>query len=88
MTVSAIAGGSATMPEGNIKMELHQGQMGITYLSEAIAEATLDDQQRLAFKCHLVPSAGGRPSGHVFMSGSVPVVLDWMPAVQVGCGTP
>lgn len=79
-------GGSATVPEGTVHVELCDGRMGTTKLEEATVDANLDSQQRFTFTCHLVPTSN-RQSGYVHLDGSMPVVLDWMPAVQVDCST-
>lgn len=68
------AGGSATAPEGEILVRLFEGAVGPTRLSQATATARLDKQQRLAFDCHLEP-AQARQTGHVKLSGSLPLLF-------------
>ena len=55
-------------------MRLFEGAVGPTRLATASATARLDSQQRLAFKCHLEP-AQARHTGHVQLSGSLPLLL-------------
>ena len=63
------------MPEGEILVRLFEGAVGPTRLAQATATARLDSQQRLAFDCHLEP-AQARQTGHVKLSGSLPLLFN------------
>ena len=70
----ACAGGSVSIPEGEVLVRLFEGAVGPTRLAQASATARLDSQQRLAFQCHLEP-AQARHTGHVKLSGSLPLLF-------------
>lgn len=63
-------------------MRLFEGAVGPTRLAQATATAHLDSQQRLAFHCHLEP-AQARQTGHVKLSGSLPLLFSTQMAVTV-----
>ena len=63
-------------------MRLFEGAIGPTRLAQATATACLDSQQRLAFDCHLEP-AQARQTGHVKLSGSLPLIFTDQPAAAV-----
>ncbi len=63
-------------------MRLFEGAIGPTRLAQATATACLDSQQRLAFDCHLEP-AQARQTGHVKLSGSLPLTFTNQPSAVV-----
>ena len=63
-------------------MRLFEGAIGPTRLAQATATACLDSQQRLAFDCHLEP-AQARQTGHVKLSGSLPLTFTDQPNTVV-----
>ena len=63
-------------------MRLFEGAIGPTRLAQATATACLDSQQRLAFDCHLEP-AQARQTGHVKLSGSLPLTFTNQPSPVV-----
>ena len=71
--VRPCAGGSATVPEGEVSVRLYDGAIGPTYLAQAQAQASLSAAQQLAFSADLAPAEAGRHSGHVRVSGSIPL---------------
>lgn len=71
-----------SVPEGEILVRLFEGAVGPTRLAQATATARLDRQQRLAFHCHLEP-AQARHTGHVKLSGSLPLLLTTQSPDQV-----
>ena len=70
------------MPEGEIVVRLFEGAIGPTRLAQATATACLDSQHRLAFDCHLEP-AQARQTGHVKLSGSLPLTFTNQPSAVV-----
>lgn len=66
-------GGSAAVPEGEVVVRLYDGAVGPTYLAQAQASASLNAAQQLAFSADLAPAEAGRHSGHVRVSGSIPL---------------
>lgn len=66
-----------------MEMYLEQGQMGYTKLRHGYAVASLDSHQRLSLDCYLEPHSYSRQAGYVIMSGSMPVTLSELPAIQV-----
>lgn len=82
MKNSAVTGGSAAVPEGEVVVRLYDGAIGPTYLAQAQAEASLNATQQLSFSADLAPAEAGRHSGHVRVSGSVPL----RPAASVPAG--
>ena len=54
-------------------VRLYDGAVGPTYLAQAQAQASLNAAQQLAFSADLAPAEAGRHSGHVRVSGSVPL---------------
>lgn len=66
-----------------MELRLYEGTVGPTRLAQASATARLDSQQRLAFDCHLEPIAHARQTGHVKLSGSLPLTMSSTP-VEVG----
>lgn len=67
------AGGSAAVPEGEVVVRLYDGAVGPTYLAQAQAQASLNAAQQLAFSADLAPAEAGRHSGHMRVSGSIPL---------------
>jgi len=63
-------------------VRLFEGAIGPTRLAQATATACLDSQQRLAFDCHLEP-AQARQTGHVKLSGSLPLTFTNQPSAMV-----
>jgi len=63
-------------------VRLFEGAIGPTRLAQATATACLDSQQRLAFDCHLEP-AQARQTGHVKLSGSLPLTFTNQPSPVV-----
>ena len=61
------------MPEGEVVVRLYDGAVGPTYLAHAQAQASLSAAQQLAFSADLAPAEAGRHSGHVRVSGSIPL---------------
>ena len=61
------------MPEGEVVVRLYDGAIGPTYLAQAQAQASLDAAQQLSFSADLAPAEAGRHSGHVRVSGNVPL---------------
>ena len=61
------------MPEGEVVVRLYDGAIGPTYLAQAQAQASLDAAQQLAFSADLAPAEAGRHSGHMRVSGSIPL---------------
>ena len=61
------------MPEGEVVVRLYDGAVGPTYLAQAQAQASLNAAQQLAFSADLAPAEAGRHSGHVRVSGSIPL---------------
>ena len=54
-------------------VRLYDGAVGPTYLAQAQASASLNAAQQLAFSADLAPAEAGRHSGHVRVSGSIPL---------------
>lgn len=54
-------------------VRLYEGALGPTYLAHAQAAASLNANQQLAFSADLAPAEAGRHSGHVRVSGSIPL---------------
>ena len=54
-------------------VRLYDGAVGPTYLAQAQAQASLNAAQQLAFSADLAPAEAGRHSGHVRVSGSIPL---------------
>lgn len=71
-----------SVPEGEIVVRLFEGAIGPTRLAQATATACLDSRQRLAFDCHLEP-AQARQTGHVKLSGSLPLIFTNQPSAAV-----
>ncbi|CAL8466123.1 g5659 [Coccomyxa elongata] len=71
--VRGTIGGSAAVPEGDVVVRLYDGAIGPTYLAQAQAQASLNTAQQLSFSADLAPAEAGRHSGHVRVSGNVPL---------------
>ncbi len=54
-------------------VRLYDGAIGPTYLAQAQAQASLNAAQQLSFSADLAPAEAGRHSGHVRVSGNVPL---------------
>ncbi len=54
-------------------VRLYDGAIGPTYLAQAQAQASLDAAQQLSFSADLAPAEAGRHSGHVRVSGNIPL---------------
>ena len=54
-------------------VRLYDGAIGPTYLAQAQAQASLDAAQQLSFSADLAPAEAGRHSGHVRVSGNLPL---------------
>ena len=54
-------------------VRLYDGAVGPTYLAQAQASASLNAAQQLTFSADLAPAEAERHSGHVRVSGSIPL---------------
>jgi hypothetical protein len=61
------------VPEGEVVVRLYDGAIGPTYLAHSQAQASLNAAQQLSFSADLAPAEAGRHSGHVRVSGSIPL---------------
>ncbi len=81
-------GGSAAVPEGEVVVRLYDGAVGPTHLAHAQAQASLGAGQQLAFSADLAPAEAGRHSGHVRVSGVVPLRAVPLPGTRAPPTTP
>lgn len=68
------AGGSASVPEGDLVVRLYDGAIGPTQLSQAEAHVSLDAAQRLSFGMDFAP-AEPRSGGLAKVKGSLPLFV-------------